>query len=219
MFRIINHSSFFFQMSTKRKNRGKVQCQECEFVLISDQQETHQRTKHAGQKVKFQIFPGDSKQRKVSAMFSAPPIHCAHPWRRIQDYRLHHRGQGVLWQMAPSATWPTPPSLPPTSSTPTASSACLPKTLLARASLPWVPTWWKCRSCLTARPRSLCEVCKTSVSAWARLSVWRQRCLADPSHYITFMISVWDFQRISYQIGFSIKKIVFVISVQGKDLS
>ena len=76
MFRIINHSSFFFQMSTKRKNRGKVQCQECEFVLISDQQETHQRTKHAGQKVKFQIFPGDSKQRKVSAMFSAPPIHC-----------------------------------------------------------------------------------------------------------------------------------------------
>ena len=66
-------------MSTKRKNRGKVQCQECEFVLISDQQETHQRTKHAGQKVKFQIFPGDSKQRKVSAMFSAPPIHCAHP--------------------------------------------------------------------------------------------------------------------------------------------
>ena len=76
MFRIINHSSFFFQMSTKRKNRGKVQCQECEFVLISDQQETHQRTKHAGQKVKFQIFPGDSKQRKVSAMFSAPTIHC-----------------------------------------------------------------------------------------------------------------------------------------------
>ena len=93
MFRIINHSSFFFQMSTKRKNRGKVQSSE--FVLISDQQETHQRTKHAGQKVKFQIFPGDSKQRKVSAMFSAPPIHCAHPWRRIQDYRLHHRGQIV----------------------------------------------------------------------------------------------------------------------------
>ena len=27
-------------LSTKRKNRGKVQCQECEFVLISDQQET-----------------------------------------------------------------------------------------------------------------------------------------------------------------------------------
>ena len=63
-------------MSTKRKNRGKVQCQECEFVLISDQQETHQRTKHARQKVKFQIFPGDSKQRKVSAMFSVPPIRC-----------------------------------------------------------------------------------------------------------------------------------------------
>ena len=75
MFRIINYFSFLFQMSTKRKNRGRVQCQECQTVLNSDQQEIHQKTKHAGQKVKFQIFTGDTKQRKVSAMFSAPPVH------------------------------------------------------------------------------------------------------------------------------------------------
>ena len=69
MFKIINYS---LQMSSKRKNRQKVQCQKCNDVLNSDQQETHMKTKHSGQPVKFQIYTGDVKQRKLSDVFSTP---------------------------------------------------------------------------------------------------------------------------------------------------
>ena len=69
MFKIINYS---LQMSSKRKNRQKVLCQKCNDILNYDQQEIHKKTKHGGQPVKFQIYTGDAKQRKMSDVFSAP---------------------------------------------------------------------------------------------------------------------------------------------------
>ena len=52
-------------MTGKRKNRARFQCLECSLVINADQKSTHQVTKHGGKTVKFSIFTGDSKQRKL----------------------------------------------------------------------------------------------------------------------------------------------------------